>query len=332
MFEKKIVPFFLIIFFCISVGAKTVQASEKDVASGFLVKPFYKEINLDKEQEEESFALTVENNSGQSAIFRITVLDFGSLDESGGVAFLGNSDQSRKYGLASWMNLEKDVIALNSGEKQEVGVKIINKESLSPGGHYGAVLLKMENDDGEGNSPEKEPRVTLNQSFASLIFVRKTGGENFGLTLKEEEFNSDFFSAPDKVNLRFQNVGNVHVTPRGIVEFFDPFGRKISAGVINPESGIILPETFRQYGVDLKDLMKAFLPGFYTAKISYRYDGMEIFSDSSHKFFLLPLAGLMILFFLMVIILAAVYILHKKKKSEIIPAIKQKIAEKLDQK
>ena len=75
-------------------------------------------------------------------------MDFGSLDASGGVAFLGASDNlAHKYALASWMRPEKDAVFLDAGETETLKIVIENRESLSPGGHYGAVLFQVSHDE-----------------------------------------------------------------------------------------------------------------------------------------------------------------------------------------
>ena len=252
----------------------------------FSITPFFQEITLGQGQKEAVFSLTVRNTTDTPATFRISVLDFGALDESGGVAFLGAGDPERKYGLASWMNLEKDAIVLNPGEKQNIRVLVENKESLSPGGHYAAVFFKMEND--KSSSGGNAPTVAFKPSFASLIFARKLGGEIYKLELKGQELQKRFLGNPFEAKLRFQNTGNVHIVPRGVVKIADPFGREISRGIINTGSTAILPETFRIFPVPLKETAAAFIPGRYSMSIDYRYDGQDNFSSEGIKIFLVP--------------------------------------------
>jgi hypothetical protein len=113
------------------------------------------------------------------------------------------------------------------------------------------------------------------------VFVKKIGGEINGLGLKGSEFSRNVVRLPEKVRLRFQNSGNVHVVPRGIVTIIDPLGRVAIKGIINEESGIILPETLRTYPVTLKSVEKILVPGNYTLSIAYRYDGKEAFETVS---------------------------------------------------
>lgn len=278
---------------------QTSLALAQEDKGSFLLDPFFQEITIEPGQAESQFILTVENTTKAPAIFRISVLDFGALDESGGVAFLGASDLERKYGLASWISLEKDALVINPDEKQQVRVTIENKESLSPGGHYAALFLKMNSDEKSSREGLKPAEIAFNPSLASLIFVRKLGGEIYGMDFKGQESPNSLWKTPSNIKLRFQNTGNTHIAPRGVVKISNPLGREVIRGIINQESAIILPETFRVFPVALKKLALSFLPGRYTLSIEYRYDGKEEFLIDKSQFTFIPpiaiIAGLILI-------------------------------------
>jgi hypothetical protein len=288
--------------------ATVVSASE----GTFSVNPLYTDIRLDNESEH-PFSLEVGNTTNDPIVFRLSFVDFGSLDESGGIAFLGQgSDLQKRYGLASWLSAEKDVVTVFPGEKERIQLTVTNRESLSPGGHYGAVLFRAEKEGDDGNAASSD--VSISPNFTALVFVRKTGGEIQELGYKDSVIRADLFGVPDKVSERFQNSGNVHVTPRGVVEVRDPFGRIVRRGILNEESGIILPESYRSYPVALKYLEKAIFPGFYTVSATYRYDGKDDFRTMPvQRVFAWKLLLLWILFSIVLIIALKKFILKKKK-------------------
>jgi hypothetical protein len=127
-------------------------------SGGIVVEPAFQEVTFTNEASVIPFRVTLRNDSAVPVTLRPSVVDFGSLDESGGVAFLGNAEElSRKYALASWMRPEKDVLSLGPGESEELEVTIENRESLSPGGHYGALLFQLSNEEnGEPNGNKEE--------------------------------------------------------------------------------------------------------------------------------------------------------------------------------
>lgn len=273
---------------------------------GFTLSPLFKEIILEKEASQSSFFIEITNNTSTHQTLYLSVVDFGSLDESGGVAFLGTGSEilEKKYSLASWVSLEKDVLEIDSGKSLEVKVTIVNKESLSPGGHYAAVVISTKSPKEEGGN------VSLNAAFASLIFVKKTGGERYKLDLVGKEIVSRRLGLPNKIALRFQNSGNVHLVPRGIIILADPKGKVISRGIINPESGLILPESFRIYHTTLDRLTLPLFPGFYELNIQYRYEGKEDFTKDSFTFFFPGIAG--VASFVMILLIVFLTLFKKK--------------------
>lgn len=284
--------FFLSIIFFVGILFPRESLYAESAPRGITVSPVFQEIILEQKDTETDFFVSLTNTTETAVTLRITVFDFGSLDESGGVAFLGASnDLEKKYALASWMRPEKDVFMLEPGETKEILVTIENREMLSPGGHYGALTFRAETGAGENGTGSI---VAINQLFSTLVFVKKIGGEIYGLDLKESEYKSGLVRFQDILRLRFQNQGNVHVVPRGIATVSDPFGRVVAKGILNGESALILPETFRVYPVHLGALAMSFIPGRYTMDIAYRYDGKDDFSTTSLQFNFIPLPAILL--------------------------------------
>jgi hypothetical protein len=202
------------------------------------------------------------------------MVDFGSLDETGGVAFLGTptSELEHKYGLASWMRPETDALFVPIGQTASVIVHIDNRASLGPGGHYGAVLFTAVTDTGQ---VAVKGRVGVKQVLASLVLATKEGGAEWIIGLRSQKSDASFWRLPGQVEDRFENAGNVHVTPRGVVSVVDPWGKVVARGAINAESGVILPESIRRYKTPLIGVATAWLPGRYKIVTEYRDDTQD---------------------------------------------------------
>lgn len=293
----KVLLFFL---FAIGVLSPGGLLYAEDAPRGITVSPAFQEMTLGQEDTSADFSVSVTNTMEEAVTLRITVFDFGSLDESGGVAFLGASnDLEKKYALASWIRPEKDVFMIEPNETKQILVTIENREALSPGGHYGALTFKTE-------YPVTENRqggntLSVNQLFSTLVFVKKVGGEIYDLKLSGQEYKGGLMKFQDTVRLRFRNNGNTHVVPRGMAVVSDSFGRKVAKGIINQESGLILPETFRVYPVRLNPLAMSFIPGRYTMEIAYRYDGKDDFTTTTFSFYHIPWPALLVGIFLVVL-------------------------------
>lgn len=275
--------YFFVVFVFLALVLARVETVSAD--SGLALEPVFQNISFSADSTQTDFLVTLTNTTTEALTLRPSVVDFGSLDESGGVAFLGTVDNlERKYSLASWMRPEKDVIFLDPGEKEELRVFIENRDSLSPGGHYGAVLFQI----GADSLSSDENVVSVSQSISMLVFAQKKGGERYDLEFKGAERSKNPLFVPMRVRLRFQNGGNTHVVPRGRVTLSDPLGRVVKKGVINPESSLILPETQRIYATEMQSLAWVFFPGFYTMIIAHRYDGKENFSLEEVEVFVFP--------------------------------------------
>jgi hypothetical protein len=242
---------------------------------------------------------------------KLAVYDFGGLDESGGVAFLGaQSDLEKKYALASWMRPSQNTLELDPGETENVIVTIENNDTLSPGGHYGALTFQI----GDARAEEPVNNVSVRQMFSSLVFVKKVGGEIYELNLKEQEYENKYVWPPDIIRLHFQNSGNTHIVPRGIITIVDPLNRAVAKGIINQESSFILPETSRVYPVKLNEIAKSFIPGRYTLNIAYRYDGKDDFTTTSSRFDFIPPIAIVIIS-VIVMALGWIFLTYAKTKN-----------------
>lgn len=251
--------------------------------AGLSVAPMFQEVVVNDEREVQA-EVTLTNTTGVTTSFRLSVYDFGNLDESGGAAFLGaKGDLGSNYALAQWMQLDRDMISLTPGESATIQVTIRNDDTLAPGGHYGAVVFQSA-EDPERGAPNT---IAINHMVASLLFVKKIGGANPQLALIEEKETKYFFRPPE-IELRFRNEGNVHVVPRGMIELRDPTDRLVAKGIINEATSLVLPETERVFPVNLFSVGRAWLPGWYTLDTSYRFDGEEQFTVSTKRLFFFP--------------------------------------------
>ncbi len=310
---KKIACYILLGLTCFIFPS---AAFAESTTKGFTISPPFQEVVVSENQVKTSFSVEITNNSSFSQTLRLSIFDFGTLDESGGVAFLGSkpSDWQKKYGLASWVSLEKDSVIIAPMSSEKIHVMIDNKESLSPGGHYAGLMATLVRDaQGEKNI------VGINQVFTSLIFAKKIGGEKYDLLLNRTDLDRFYaLTMPDEVKLRFQNRGNVHVVPRGVITVRDYFNRIVAQGTINPESSIITPESFRVYPVMVRAVSPAFVPGRYTVMVQYRYDGKDDFSELQYTTYFF--GQLNIVLGLVIVCLLFVFIVkhrHKDKAKKI---------------
>lgn len=271
-------------------------------AGDFTVSPIFQEVNIERGASEAKFTVEITNETTTEVTFRITAEDFGTLDESGGVAFLGKSAAQSERTLADWIELASPSVVVPAKQTSSVQAVVKNRDDLGPGGHYGAIVLTV-----EGATTQNDGTVSVNPSFSSLVFVKKEGGERYALNLEGRELHRNFLGLPTRLTLRFRNDGNLHATPRGVITVADPAGRLVSRGTINIDSGIILPEAFRRYPVDMQATENAFIPGMYRLVTEFRYDGKEAFETTHERIFVFPVMGLGIILVTLLLLIGTVY-------------------------
>jgi hypothetical protein len=262
---------------CLCFGGIMVKSSPGHALSGLTVSPPLKEITLGPGLIETATYVTIQNNTGQIVRAHLQLVDLKALGIYGGTS-LDKAGLSDKYDLADWMSLPGgDTVIIASGQTVNVKVDITNRDDLSPGGHYGAVVITSSSADSGVKSD-----VDISQQLVSLMFIKKLGGEQYGLNL--DQLSHQGSAIPDKLTTRFNSTGNVHVTPRGFIEVTDPAGKLVAKGILNPDSSIILPGSSRQFVTLLQPVATSNKAGRYKITVHYRYDGQQNFSTESIYF------------------------------------------------
>lgn len=255
----------------VPVSTAAAAPSPTPAPAGISLAPFEQQVTILPTDDVKSFDVVLTNHTASLQELGLSVRDFGSLNDTGGILLEGSNNYTQKYGLASWLSLGTDTVVLQPNESRSVLVSVLNRSDLQPGGHYGAVVAAVNSlNDQTGN------HVVINQQLLSLVLVNKSGGEHYDLKLAGISQNGNWLQLPNVVKLHFQNPGNVHVIPRGTVKLIGPDGGTVAQGIINDDSSFVLPETFRDIYVPLIPTGSGGLwPGVYRVEADYRYDGIS---------------------------------------------------------
>ncbi|MBA3757572.1 DUF916 domain-containing protein [Candidatus Saccharibacteria bacterium] len=267
---------------------------------GITVSPALQRITIKPEETQKTIEFKITNNRTSAQTIKLSTNDFNSLNETGGLLFLGaNPTQiQKKYGLSEWITLPQSEVTVSSKQTVTIRAQITDITSLPAGGHYGALMLALVT---LGDDSSRD-RIALRPIASSLLFVIKQGGESYKLKLTNVSDNHSYLRLPNEVKLRFKNEGNTHLVPRGVVLLTDSGGKLVKKGVINEDSGILLPENARLYNVKLRSVAFASKPGKYSLTVDYRFEGFDGFRTYKNSFFVAsPSALVIILGFLLVI-------------------------------
>ncbi len=238
---KKLLLGFVLIFLSVAPPA---YAQKK----GLEVYPSFIDVELINPGEEKKLEIYFVNHNSESLNLELVPIDFKQKDEYGGISLIGQEAGTFSYSLSSFLSFESNSLVLAPGEKRKFLVSVKNREDLSPGGHYAAVVAKL-----VSTGDESESATAIKPSVSSLILLRKVGGERFNLSLSNIDWPKTLFvfSYQSSLVLTFKNEGNVHLTPYGRLDIKDIFGRLIYKAVVNEGSLRVLPETTRRIPVFL---------------------------------------------------------------------------------
>ena len=275
--------------------------------SGLTVSPAFQQVTIQAGASDQPVSFKITNDRPVAQNLSFSVRDFNTLNESGGLFFVGTNptDLQKKYGLAKWFSLPTKNITLQSHQTITLNGQILNLPDLSAGGHYGALMISLGSDQPNG-------RVGFNPIASSLLFVTKPQGAIYQLSLSNVYFKHSLVSLPGSVTLRFQNTGNVHIVPRGSVYINGPNGRLVSKGIINQNSNIILPGTFRRYNVTLNKISGTSAIGTYKLHADFRFDGINQYRSYEKNVFHIPMAELILI---ILIIIGLVMVMLKMRRS-----------------
>jgi hypothetical protein len=285
--------------------AATVPANTK----GVTISPAFQQVTITAGQSDKPVIFRITNNETKPQTYDLTTADFNTLGESGGLFFVGTNptELQKKYGLAKWFSLPQKSITIQPKQTFVLNATIENLPDLSPGGHYGALMVSQ-------NSGGSQNKIAVHPIASSLMFVTKQGGDTHKLGLDNVTVKHSLFTLPSSVTLRFHNDGNTHVTPRGTITLSTPQGRIISRGIINEDSNIILPETYRQYNVSLKKNSTAYATGRYVLNVSFRFDGTNQVRQYQTSFLYFPMAALFVLILILAAVLGLLYWRLRKQR------------------
>lgn len=91
--------------------------------TGLVLTPAFQTVQIKTNDGRLPFELSITNRDTSAQTFALSAIDFGSLDEEGGVAFLGApaSELEHKYGLAAWLELSQKSVVVSPGQTVKVG-------------------------------------------------------------------------------------------------------------------------------------------------------------------------------------------------------------------
>jgi hypothetical protein len=270
------------------------------LSGGFVLSPGKAEVFLNP-GETVTRSVIVTNRSGRDLDFTLTTENFvGSDDPQTPVVLLGDDDSP--FGLSDFIKPEIDKFTLKYGEQITIPVTISVPANAEPRGYYGAVIVSNIPTQEAGAGPIQPVQVV--SRIGSLFLVQVNGD------VKREGKLTDFrFAGPQQLayqqspaafEVLFENTGNVHLVPHGIIRVKNMFGSVIDN--VPVDAYFALPDAIRYRTVQWSN--DRFLIGRYTATLEF-YPGFgEATEFRTFAFWVLPWKILALIFVVILILVS----------------------------
>ncbi len=256
-------------------------------------------------------SLKVVNTNPYDVTYYAQLMDF-SADGEGGAASLTPIVGGASIGLASWVSIPSEPITVPPGSSADIPFTVNIPEGASPGGHYAAILI--------GTQPPEVntsgTSVAVSTLVSSLLFVRIEGEVLERGRIREFRTERELYQTNEaSFLLRFENTGNTHLIPRGLITIYNMWGKERGVLPINESSsfGNVLPQSIRKFEFSWKGDAELFDIGRYSAVATLSFGDGEKQSVSATTYFwvvpVVPVATL--LGSLLLFILALVWFIRR---------------------
>jgi hypothetical protein len=269
-------------------------------ARAISVSPAIVELTL-KKGTSETGSVSIQNTEDETVSYGVSFSNFVAKGEEGQQDFV---ETNVVFQDLDWITPQSDTVTLGPKQKIDFSYKIRAPKDARPGGHYVAMFLSKKTDDStSGISAKVSSRIGI------LFFIRINGEvkEN----LKVESFrlvqgSDGLHRLPVVFEARFQNLGNVHVTPQGDIVIRNIFGRVSAIIQLNPKGSRVLTNsvrrvesqwkkedaydgrpTFGWFG-ELKNEWRNFAFGRYTAEMKGYYGESGSPLSGTIRFWIVP--------------------------------------------
>jgi hypothetical protein len=248
-------------------ATETANLAAPVVAGSITVEPSFQEIIINATEQEKRGSIRITNNNSEQVRVTLLATEIQQMDVQGNV-ILADKPTSPATALAKYVSFDTPDFALAPRESILVPFRILNTVDLSPGGHYSAIIARF--------AATEDGSTSVVPAISSFVIVHKTGGEQYHLSLSQVQIPNTWYTLPRQIVLRFNNQGNSHLTPRGLVEILDWGEHRVASGIINVDSMLVLPQSEREMSVPIRQQSWVWPIWVYTLKISGHASPSEI--------------------------------------------------------
>lgn len=280
-------------------------------ASAVTVSPPVKEIDA-KPGDVVTDVIKMYNESNGPSNLTSVIQSFSASESEGGVPAFVPVGQSSD--LATWIKLDESNITLSPGEKKDVSFTINIPADAKAGGYYAGILWSSAASVTDGDE------VGLIAETGTLILLKVNGAMNEEGSILSFAADKSFYNyLPVNFSIRFEDEGDIHLKPTGMIEIRNCFGGKVASIPVNEGLGNVLPNSVRKFNAvwqksevsqgasEWQKEMQNFAWGKYTANLILDYGSGGRRATASLVFWVFPWrVNVLCLALLVIVIFSAV--------------------------
>ncbi len=166
----------------------------------------------------ETVAKTVDivNKQAQTVKIKVYVMDYKIRPDN---SFVFSPPGTESYSAAAWIELKKTAFAVPAGATIKVPFQLKVPSGAEVGGHYAVIFFE--------NAQKVKKEGIIRGRIGSLVMVTVGGQVNRGGKIAGFSIANPWYGRDVGAKLVFSNPGNVHLTTRGEILFFDSRGRQV---------------------------------------------------------------------------------------------------------
>lgn len=180
--------------------------------------------------------VSVVNETKNSVTLFPFVENFKSKNDFGTPEFLGDSDPE---GSARWIQLPFNKVTLLPHERKDFLFKINIPKWAVPGGHYAALFWTTHKDGQQGVSSV----TRVGSLFLFGVEGKITGEITMANAKVVKNKNYDF----DGFSFVIANKSNIHIAPKGRIEIYNLFGKRVAELPLNAPGKNVLAQSSRTF-------------------------------------------------------------------------------------
>ncbi len=283
-----------IIIFAVALGTMWYPLTVKAETREINISPFLQELEVAKGSSLQS-SITITNTSEQELTVSIATKDFLAGDR-GEPLFVPDAEFNElTFSLASWITIDGgSTVILGPKQSKDIVYHINPPANAEQGTHYGAVMFSYDSD-------RQLAGVGITQSVGTIVLVRYGEARSQGMMSFSVDHRVEFFNNKFRFTNVFTNTGNVHVKPKGEIQFKNIFGKVVGSSFINRDGDNVLPQSDRTFLADWNPGNFSFGP--YRANVLVTYGKEKLELRSEEIIWVFPVQVLVLLFFVVTIIL-----------------------------